>query len=192
MAEQAETPPVRPATGTAAPAPVPTAPEAEPEKDWPTRYKYLLADFENFRRRTEREREGARQAMRAEVVRTLLPLFEASERAQDAVAHLPPGDPLRKGVELLAHSWHAFFDTHQISRVAAPGERFESDSHEAVAEAPPSKGHPPGTIAEVVQQGYRMGSLLLRPAKVVVVRAPPPAGEAAAVAAPNDSTEGEG
>src|SRR5579871_6290979 len=58
MAEQAETPPVRPATGTAEPAPVPTAPEAEPEKDWPTRYKYLLADFENFRRRTEREREG--------------------------------------------------------------------------------------------------------------------------------------
>lgn len=192
MAEEAETPPARPTTGAAAgtaPAPVP---EPEPEPDWPTRYKYLLADFENFRRRADRERDGARQTVRAEILRGLLPLYEASERAQEAVSHLAPTDPVRKGVELLAHSWRAFLDAQKVTKVASPGARFEADSHEAVAEAAPSKSSPPGTIAEVVQQGYRMGPILLRPAKVVVVRAPPPEAESAALAAPDDSAEGGG
>ncbi len=106
------------------------------------------------------------------------------------MAHLAPTDPLRKGVELLAASWRSFLEAQRVTSVASPGARFESDSHEAVAETVPSKGHPPGTIAEVVQQGYRMGALLLRPAKVVVVRSPPPETEAAAVPAPDDSAEG--
>jgi len=195
MAEEADSPPARPTSGSAATGPVlppPAAPETEAEQDWPTRYKYLLAEFENFRRRADRDREATRQSARAELVRTLLPLFEASERAQEAVAHLGPSDPVRTGVELLAGSWRSFFEAQRVTGVARPGARFESDSHEAVAEALPSSGHPPGTIAEVVQQGYRMGPLLLRPAKVVVVRVPAPASEAAAVEAGDDSAEGGG
>jgi molecular chaperone GrpE len=192
MAEEADSPPGRSTSGPPPAAAPSEAPADEPEQDWPTRYKYLLADFENFRRRADREREGARQMVRADVLRSLLPLFEASERAQEAVARLGPTDPVRKGVELLAASWRSFLGSQRVTGVASPGARFESESHEAVGEAIPSKAHPPGTITEVVQQGYRMGSLLLRPAKVVVARSPPPETEAAALPAPDDSAEGGG
>jgi molecular chaperone GrpE len=190
MAEETQSPAARPPTGSAPVPAAPPAPEPEPELDWPTRYKYLLADFENFRRRADREREGARQTARAELVRSLLPLFEASERAEEAVGHLEPSDPIRTGVELLARSWRSFFEGQRVTSVARPGARFESDSHEAVAEAAPSARHPPGTISEVVQQGYRMGPMLLRPAKVVVVRVPATPEEPTPAEAGDDSAEG--
>jgi molecular chaperone GrpE (heat shock protein) len=79
MGEEAQSPPARPSES---PAPGASPEAAEPEPDWATRYKYLLAEFDNFRRRAEREKEAARQSARAEVVRSLLPLFEASEQAQ--------------------------------------------------------------------------------------------------------------
>ena len=159
-----------------APNPLPAAREAlppaseEPPESWETRFKYLLADFENFRRRIGREQERHRDRARAELLQAVLPLFEATERARATVRRMPESDPIRKGVELLAKEWDAFFEVQNIVPMAKPGMTFKADIHEAVAETAPGPGHPDGTVAEVVQQGYRVGDGLLRPAKVVVAR----------------------
>lgn len=156
------------------PPPAPAAPP-EPAEDWETRFKYLLADFENYRKRTAREHERQRERARGELLRSLLPLHEAIERARASVRRAPDSDPVRAGLELLWKEWSAFFDGQGVAPLAKPGDPFESEEHEAVAEAPVSPDHPEGTIVEVVQQGYSYSGGLLRPAKVVVARRAKPA-----------------
>jgi molecular chaperone GrpE len=174
-----ETPPAGP---PAAPEPQPTAPEAE---DWENRFKYLFADFENFRRRASKERESLRRTVRGDVILGLIPSYEAAQRAREAVGRSPSTDPVRKGIDLLVREFLTFFDNEHVTPVARRGEPFRAEWHEAVAEAVPTEGARDGTVMEIVQQGYRIDTMLLRPAKVVVARAPHAAepGSAAAEAA---------
>lgn len=168
----------------AAPTDAPTpkeAPPAPPVEDWETRFKYLLADFENYRRRTDRDRDAAARAGRAAVLRSLLPLWEAFENAEAAVRHLPADDPVRAGLGLLRKEWEKFLRTEHVEPVARPGDAFSPDDQEAVAETEPSAKVRAGRIAEIVQQGYRSDVGLLRPAKVVVARHPAAPAEAEAV-----------
>jgi molecular chaperone GrpE len=171
--EENETPPSdpRPTPPAETPPPAPEAPE-----DWANRYRYLLADFENFRRRTEKSREAITRQARAGVIRELLPIFEASRSARAAVAALPADDPVRHGIELLDREWTTFLKHEGVEPIATVGEPFRAEEEEAVGEAPASAGVGDGTIAEIVQQGYRFYGGVLRPAKVVVARAAPEAG----------------
>ena len=169
---------------TPVPPPAPTGAEAPaaPFEDWSTRYKYLLADFENYRRRTERERESISRAARGALIRELLPILEAFHSAQHAVQKLPADDPVRHGLELLDRAWMTFLKHEGVTPVAEVGQPFRSEEAEAVGEARSQPGVPEGAVAEVVQQGYRFYGGILRPAKVVVARvaSAPPAAEAAA------------
>jgi molecular chaperone GrpE len=148
--------------------PVPSA----PAEDWATRYKYLLADFDNFRKRVERDRESITRQARARLLQELLPIYEAFHFAREAVDRLPADDPLKTGLDLLQREWQRFLKHEGVEAVATPGEPFQSELHEAVGELPPTAERPPGVIAEVVQQGYRFYGGLLRPAKVIVTAAP--------------------
>jgi molecular chaperone GrpE len=141
-------------------------------EDWATRYKYLLADFENFRRRTERGRESITRQARAGLIRELLPIFEAFRFARGAVAGLPPNDPVRHGLELLDREWNTFLKHEGVEPIATVGEMFRAEEEEAVGETPPTPEVPDGAVAEIVQQGYRFFGGVLRPAKVVVARTP--------------------
>jgi molecular chaperone GrpE len=162
----------------------PDAPEAEREPDWETRFKYLFADFENYRKRGEREREAARNRAEAELLKDLLPIHDAFERARESSKSAAASDPIRKGLELLSKEWDGFLAREGVRPLATPGSSFNADDHEAVAEAPVRAGRAAGTIVEVVQQGYRFRGGLLRPAKVVVARTPAPS------AAPEEKASG--
>ena len=158
-----------------APAEAPDpAPAETPSEDWEKRFTYLYADFENYRRRTERERETLRRRSQAEVLRAVLPILEASERAVEAVEQLPPTDPVRRGVEMLQKAFATFLKDQGVHPVARPGGPFRPEEHEAIGETAPVAGAPDGTIATVVQQGYSFVGGLLRPAKVIVARKPAP------------------
>ncbi len=148
-------------------------PPAEPSEDWATRYKYLLADFENFRRRTERDREAISRQARGAMLRELLPIMEAFRAAREAVLKLPSDEAVRRGLDLLDREWRTFLKHEGVEPVVEVGHPFKADEAEAVGEAPTTDTHPEGTVAEIVQQGYRFFGGLLRPAKVVVARAPP-------------------
>jgi molecular chaperone GrpE len=169
MSEESPSTPPSPAAEPAAP---PSAdPETPPKEDWETRFKYLLADFENFRKRSDREREALRQQVRAQVLRELLPILEAFEQARKAVDRKPLDDPLRQGIDLLGVEWEKFLRANGLEPVARLGGRFSAEDQEAVGEAPVSAKHPGGSVVEIVQQGFRAQGVLLRPAKVVVARA---------------------
>jgi len=168
--ETAEIPPTdRAPAGTGEKAA--SEPAASGPDDWATRYKYLLADFDNFRRRVDRDRESISRQARAGLVRELLPIIEAFRVARDSLVHLPMSDPVRKGLDLLDREWTTFLKHEGVEPVAAVGKTFRPEEAEAVGESPPDERHPDGTVAEIVQQGYRFFGGLLRPAKVIVARA---------------------
>ncbi|HZY70038.1 MAG TPA: nucleotide exchange factor GrpE [Thermoplasmata archaeon] len=151
------------------------------EPDWETRFKYLLADFENFRKRGDRDRELARQRAEGRLLQAILPIFETTQEASTAAEKfLGRRDPIRRGLEMLQSDWNSFLEGEGIEPLARPGLPFRPEEHEAVGEAPATSERPDGTIAEVVQQGYRSRAGLLRPAKVIVARKaktpPPPSG----------------
>ncbi len=160
-------------------------------EDWETRFKYLLADFENFRRRSERDRETLTRQARGTVLRDLLPLVESFRSAEASIARLAPTDPLRRGMELLEHEWAKFLKHQGVEPIAAVGQPFRSDEAEAVGEAAPGPDCPEGSVAEIVQQGYRYFGGLLRPAKVIVARAPSGAASGEAGAAPRPESGGK-
>jgi len=171
------------------PSPSETAPSADagPKEDWETRFKYLLADFENFRRRAVKEREATTRQARAGLLRELLPLLEAFRAARGAVAHLPATDPLRRGWELLDREWSTFLKREGVEPVAEVGQPFVAEEAEAVGQAPPDATARHGAVHEIVQQGYRFFGGLLRPAKVIVAREAPADGPPASAAASRDS-----
>jgi molecular chaperone GrpE len=178
-----------PAPAEARPTPPPTpdaAPKDEPKEDWETRFKYLFADFENFRRRALKDKEATGRQARAALLHELLPLVEAFRAATTSVTHLAPSDPLRRGFELLDREWTTFLKHEGVEPVAEPGRPFVADEAEAVGEIAATDARPAGTIVEVVQQGYRFYGGLLRPAKVIVARAPGAEGRVPGAAAPGE------
>jgi molecular chaperone GrpE len=161
-----------------------------PEPDWATSYKYLLAEFDNYRKRVEREREQRGRDARALLLRDLLPLYDGLAKASESIRSLPETDPLRRGLELLHREWQRFLDKEEVAAVARVGELFRPEVMEAVGETPAADSKSDGTVAEVVQQGYLAGTRLLRAARVTVAKKVKP--KAPIEEEPRAGAEGEG
>lgn len=124
----------------------------------------LRADFDNYRKRVDRERlEAARYAL-AEPSRELLPVVDNLERALAAGGG---GDDLRRGVEMILRQLEELLRRFGVTPVAALGQHFDPAVHEAVAHEESAEHDVPTVVAEL-QRGYRMGDRLLRPAMVKV------------------------
>jgi molecular chaperone GrpE len=124
----------------------------------------LRADFDNYRKRVDRERTEAARYMLAEPARELLPVVDNLERALAAGGG---GDELRRGVEMILRQLEELLRRFGVTPVAALGQRFDPAVHEAVAHEESSEHEMPTVVAEL-QRGYRMGDRLLRPAMVKV------------------------
>jgi molecular chaperone GrpE len=133
-----------------------------------------LAEFDNYRRRTERERDEASIRGRADVLRELLEVADNFDRALDhANAGVPPA--FLEGMRLVARGLHDLLDRKGVERIDAAGKPFDPELHEALTMMPSGTAEP-DTVLQVVQAGYRLGDRVLRPAKVIVA-APPPQAE---------------
>jgi len=125
-----------------------------------------LAEFDNYRRRTERERDEASIRGRADVLRELLEVADNFDRALDhANSGVPPA--FLEGMRLVARGLHDLLDRKGVERIDAEGKPFDPELHEALTMMP-SDAAEPDTVLQVVQAGYRLGDRVLRPAKVIV------------------------
>jgi molecular chaperone GrpE len=130
------------------------------------------ADFDNFRKRTERERSETYNRALGEVVRRLLPVLDNLQRALDAerLVEVKESEEFRHflhGVELINRQLGGVLDSLGIEVVPTVGERFDPHVHEAVATEETNAAEP-DTITQEMQRGYRLGDKLLRPAMVKV------------------------
>lgn len=122
------------------------------------------ADFENFRRRVERDRSAAAEEASAAILGRLLSTVDNLERAL-AASETDAG--LRQGVELTYRELVTFLESQGVTPVDPRGERFDPALHQALVHEP-TDGFEPGTVAEVFRKGYRYKERLLRPALVKV------------------------
>jgi len=137
----------------------------EAERDLVAEYRERAARAEaelaNFRTRVERDRQANREAVIAEVIRSMLPVMDDLDRAE---AH---GDLQGTPLELVAQKLRTTFERHGVAPVGVVGEAFDPNLHEAMVRIPSAEATGE-TVAEVIEGGYLLGERLIRPAKVAV------------------------
>jgi molecular chaperone GrpE len=137
----------------------------EAERDLVAEYRDRAARAEaelaNFRTRVERDRQANRDAVIAEVIRSLLPVMDDLDRAENH------GDLAGTPLELVAQKLRASFERYGVTPVGVVGEPFDPSLHEAMVRLPDPEATTE-TVADVIEGGYQMGDRLVRPAKVAV------------------------
>ena len=151
-----------------------TAQDQVPEHDfaaevaeWQDKYLRLQAEFDNYRKRTLREKMELVERGGADVIKAMLPVADDMDRAVEAMAGSDDIEALRAGVGLIAQKFHEVLRSCGVSEIEAKGLELDTDHHEAVARFDAGK-EKKGKIVDVVQPGYKMGDKVLRFAKVVV------------------------
>ena len=135
--------------------------------EWQDKYLRLQAEFDNFRKRTLREKMELVQSGSAECVKNFLPLMDDLQRALEAIEKSNDLEALREGVKIVAQKFRETLKKQNVKEIEALGLELDTDHHEAVARFDAGK-EKKGKIVDVVQPGYKMGDKVLRFAKVVV------------------------
>ncbi len=131
-------------------------------------YLFLMSDFENFRRRTIKEKadlikNGAESAMR-----DLLPVVDDLERAIDAISKGGDIDSLKEGVNLIYNKFVKYLESQHVTAIESTGKDFDTDYHEAVTMFPAPDPSMKGKVIDTTTKGYMINDKVLRHAKVVV------------------------
>jgi molecular chaperone GrpE len=161
----------RPAAAGAASA-VGTADVDEIQRQRDDYYDRLLrktAEFDNYRKRIDRDRQATSESLTAEVMRDLLPLVDDLERALKADAGSEAVEGYRRGVELIQRQLLEILRKRGVQPIEALGTDFDPHFHQAVA-YDTIEGHRDGEVIEEFARGYMLGERLLRPAMVKVAK----------------------
>ena len=135
---------------------------------WRDKYMRLSAEFDNFRKRTLKEKMDLVISGGEEVIKALLPVLDDMDRALESVRNASDVDAVRTGTELIAHKLKNVLETRGVKEIEALGLELDTDFHEAVAKIPAPDGTGKGCIVDVVQKGYKLKDKVVRHAKVVV------------------------
>lgn len=126
-------------------------------------YQRMLAEYANYKRRTEQEKEQLGHFTRGEMLKALLPSLDNLERAVDA----PDGEEYRKGVDMVIDQFHQALKDLGLTEIPAENQPFDPEVHHAVMRED-ADGVEPDTVTQVFQKGYKYGDKVLRPAMVKV------------------------
>ncbi|MGE0529610.1 MAG: nucleotide exchange factor GrpE [Bdellovibrionales bacterium] len=129
------------------------------------------AEFQNYQKRNQREREQERQFLAGSLMRDLLPVLDNLERALNAAQKEGEQSPLVQGVGMVQTQFLDLLKRNGVSPIEAVGQPFDPKLHEALVQQP-SPDHPPNTVIQVVENGYQIFDRVLRPAKVIVSSGP--------------------
>ncbi len=143
--------------------------EVEEKTDWKDKYLRALAELENMRKRTERDRAQTHKYALEDVLRNILPVLDSLHYALRA-----EGDAaaIREGVELAISDAHRILGEQGLVQIDALHQPFDPRWHEAVGMRPDSD-HPAGTVIEEERRGYRLHDRVLRPSRVHISVEPP-------------------
>ena len=129
------------------------------------------AEFDNYRKRVDRDRRDVADLAVADAMRDLLPVIDNLERALQASEAATDLEALRKGVELIHRQMLDLLRARQVKLVDAVGLDFDPNVHQAVVHEA-SADHREGEVMQQLQRGYMLGERLLRPAMVKVAKRP--------------------
>jgi len=170
--------PVEPGPAAVAPEPTPVFTDDQAQAELETlkdRHLRLQADFDNFRKRTQRERSELQVRATEDLVAELLPVLDHFELGLQTAAAASADQAVRDGFQMVYDQLQAVLRKVGVTSFEAAG-RFDPHLHEAVTHVP-SPEHPADTVVRQLRRGYKLGDRLLRPAQVVVASGPPDAPE---------------
>jgi molecular chaperone GrpE len=155
--------------GSLPPPPPPPATGPSEVDVWRDRHLRLAAEYDNFRKRTTKERAEVWSRAQAELVSRLADALDDLSR----FAHIDPAEidskTLHDGVDLVERKVWKELEAAGVTRIDQAGVPFDPNVHEAVTTRAATKPEEDHTVGQVVQPGYKMGDTLLRPARVVVL-----------------------
>ena len=132
------------------------------------KYVRLAAEFDNYRRRTAKERLDLIASAGEDVIKGLLPVLDDCERALDVLRKSSADKAAIEGTELIYNKLMTFLKSKGLSVIEAIGKPLDTDYHEAVAQFPVQEEEKKNTIIDIAQQGYMLNEKVIRFAKVVV------------------------
>lgn len=138
------------------------------------RYMYLAAEFDNYRKRVSREKEGLVAFGNERLLRAVLPVLDNLERAMAQEGGEASAEAILSGVRMTYEQLLAELRKFGLEQVHASGKVFDPGLHEAIARVP-WEGEPEGTVLTEERKGYLLNGRLLRPAQVTVAIRPPAA-----------------
>jgi molecular chaperone GrpE len=127
-------------------------------------WQRALAEFQNYRKRVERDRASDHAIMKAELIRKVLPILDDLERALN---NRPEDSAWSNGIELIQRKLLLILEAEGVRRIEAEGTLFDPNVHEAISQEP-IDGAESGSVVAVTQQGYMLGDRVIRPAQVKV------------------------
>lgn len=131
-------------------------------------YIRLMAEFDNFRRRTSQEKLELVNVASEDTIKGLLPVLDDCERAMDVLSKSADSDAAKEGTELIFNKLMGYLKTKGLAVIEARDKTFDTDMHEAVAQFPVNEDEKKGKVYDVVQTGYTLNGKVIRFAKVVV------------------------
>jgi molecular chaperone GrpE len=132
------------------------------------KYIRLYSEFENFRRRTAKEKIDMMKSAGEDLIISLLPVVDDFERAQKAFLETAGNDPVKEGINLIHNKLYKTLESKGLKPMDALGKEFNSDLHEAITQQPASSEDLKGKIIEVLEKGYYLNDKVIRHAKVVI------------------------
>lgn len=145
--------------------------EVEVNVDFKDRYIRLAADFDNYRKRTLKERMDLIKNANEDIIKDILPVFDDFERARDAMnfdQENPDSKANQEGVDLIYNKFKDFLKNKGVVQIEAKDVAFDTDKHEAITKIPAPTPNLVGKNVDVVENGYTLNDKVLRYAKVVV------------------------
>lgn len=131
-------------------------------------YIRLMAEFDNYRRRTSQEKLELVSMASTDTIKGLLPVLDDCERALSVLKDSDDSDAAKEGTELIYNKLMGYLKTKGLAVIEARDQQFDTDLHEAVAQFPVQEEDKKGKVFDVVQTGYTLNGKVIRFAKVVV------------------------
>ncbi len=135
---------------------------------WNDKYLRLFSEYDNYRKRTLKEKIELSKTASAEVIIALLPALDDFERAIKAAEDSGESGAHVEGLTLIYNKLKSILTQQGLEPIKAMGEVFDTDFHEAITEIPAPTPDLKGKVVDVIQQGYTLGGKVIRYAKVVV------------------------
>jgi molecular chaperone GrpE len=133
-------------------------------------YMFLMAEFDNFRKRTLRERSELIKNASEKALQGILPIVDDFERGLDAIKDSSDAEAVKEGMALIYNKLVKYLSDNGVKAMESTGAEFDPDLHEAVAMVPADADTTAGKIKDTVQKGYTLNDKVLRHAKVVVAQ----------------------
>ena len=131
-------------------------------------YLRLMADFDNFRKRTLREKAELLKNGGENALKQILPVVDDFERAMQAMATAQDVESVKEGVDLIYQKFKGYLTSNGVTEIEAVGEKFDTEVHEAITTFPAPTPEQKGMVIDCMTKGYKLNDKVIRFSQVVV------------------------